>query len=225
LKPVVIYGSETLNTLLFYDAVGHPDFYIAAFSMDQEFIKDEFLLGLPLVSFQQLPNLFPPDKYDVLALFNGYSSMRSRASMYAKAKNSGYTLRNYLSHRSDVAPDLIMGDNNVIMGGSCVGFGGIMGNNNLIRQNVYLGHQFHLGSHNIITAGCNIGGHGQMGDSCYLGLGVTVVDHVKIADENLVGAGSVVIRNTEPYSKNVGNPSRVISYHQEEGVRMKVRDE
>lgn len=223
-KKVIIYGSETLSKMLFYDAIGNNNFIIAAFTVDNDYLQGHELLGLPLVSFQEIHDLFPPDEYDMLALFNGYSRMRDREKMYLKAKSTGYKLRNYISVRADIAPEIIMGDNNVIMGTTHIGFGGTMGNNNLIRQNVYLGHEFKLGNNNIITAGCNIGGHSEIENNCYIGLGVTVINHIKIEDESLIGAGSVVIRDTEPYSKNVGNPSHIIGYHQDEGVRMTVRE-
>lgn len=224
MKKVIVYGSITLSTMLFYDAIGNSDFEIACFAMDREYLPGPEMLGLPLVAFQDLPDLYPPAEYDMLALFNGYSRMRDRGRMYLKAKQSGYTLRNYISARADVAPDIIMGDNNVIMGTTHLGFGGIMGCNNLIRQHVYLGHQFNLGSHNIITAGCNIGGHGVIKDSCYIGLGVTIIDHVRIEDETLIGAGSVVVKHTEAQAKYVGNPSRIIGYHHDEGIRMNVNN-
>lgn len=224
MKKVIVYGSITLSTMLFYDASGNSNFEIACFTMDREYLPGTELLGLPLVAFQDLPTLYPPGEYDLLALFNGYNRMRDRGRMYLKAKQAGYTLRNYISARADVAPDIMMGDNNVIMGTTHLGFGGIMGCNNLIRQHVYLGHQFNLGSHNIITAGCNIGGHGVIKDSCYIGLGVTIIDHVRIEDETLIGAGSVVVKNTEPQAKYVGNPSRIIGYHHDEGIRMDINN-
>ena len=160
----------------------------------------------------------------MLAIFEGYRSMRARDNIFSKAKSSGYKLRNYISARADIAPDVQMGENNVIMGTSYIGFGGIMGDNNLIRQSVYLGHEFKMGNNNIITAGCNIGGLSNIKNNCYFGLGSTVIDHINIAEDTLIGAGSLVIRHTEPYSKNVGNPSRIIGYHQYQGVRMMIRE-
>ncbi len=225
MKKVIVYGSAILSQMLFYDAIGNPGFEIACFTMDDGYRRSDELAGLPLVRFADIQTLYPPSNFDLLALFDGYTRLRDRETMYEKAKSTGYKLRNYISARADAAPDIIMGDNNVIMGLSHVGFGGTMGNNNLIRQNVYLGHQFTLGSHNIITAGCTLGGRCQISNNCYIGLGSTILNRTRIADETLVGAGSVVIRDTEPCSKNVGNPSRVISYHREEGVRMKVREE
>lgn len=224
MKKVVVYGSAILSQMLFYDCISDPNFEIACFTMDDGHRSSDQLVGLPLVRFADIGTLYPPLEYDLLALFDGYTRQRDREIMYDKAKSTGYTLRNYISSRADVAPDISMGDNNVIMALSHVGFGGTMGNNNLIRQNVYLGHQFTIGSHNIITAGCTLGGRCTIYNNCYIGLGSTILNRTRIAEETLVGAGSVVIRDTEPYSKNVGNPSRIIDYHREEGVRMKVRE-
>lgn len=225
MNKVIVYGGATLLKNLFYDAAGNQDFQIACFSSDDGYRSADQLLGLPWVSYARILELYPPDQYDMLALFNGSRSMRARDKMFHKAKSSGYRMRNYISARADIAPDVQMGENNLIMGASYIGFGGIMGDNNLIRQSVYLGHEFKMGNNNIITAGCNIGGLCNIQNGCYFGLGTTVIDHINIAEETLTGAGSVVIRHTEPYSKNVGNPSRVIGYHREEGPGWQLSEE
>lgn len=225
MKKVIVYGGATLLKNLFFDAAGNTNFQIACFTSDEGYRGDDQLLGLPWVGYDKILDLYPPDQYDMLALFNGSRSMRARDKMYQKAKSSGYKLRNYISARADIAPDVLMGENNVIMGASYIGFGGIMGDNNLIRQSVYLGHEFEMGNNNIITAGCNIGGLSNIKNNCYFGLGSTVIDHINIAEETLIGAGSLVIRHTEPYSKNVGNPSRIIGYHLEEGPGTKLREQ
>jgi|GEM_PF-486841 len=208
MKKVIVYGSITLMKMLCYDARDNADFQIAALVSDPDYLGGDELAGLPWVSYEKIQALYPPDEYDMLALFNGYRSMRARDIIFAKAEKSGYQLRNYISPRADVTPDIRMGVNNVIMGNAHTGFGGSMGDNNLIRQGVYLGHEFKIGNNNIIAAGCTIGGHCHMGNSCYIGghchmgsscyigLGTTIVNHINIADETLAGAGSVVIRDT-----------------------------
>jgi|LSQX01.2.fsa_nt_gb sugar O-acyltransferase (sialic acid O-acetyltransferase NeuD family) len=225
MKKIVIYGSITLMKMLYYDARDSTDFEIAAFVSDPDYCEADELLGIPWITYDMMYELYPAEKYDMLAIFNGYRSMRARDKIFDRARNSGYKLRNYISRRADFAEDVELGENNIIMGNAHIGFGGVMGDNNLIRQGVYLGHQFNLGNNNIITAGCNIGGHSKFENNSYIGLGVTIIDHIKIAEETLIGAGSVVIRDTEPYSKNAGSPSRIVGYHREEGPGMKIRDE
>jgi len=159
-KKVVVYAQTTLGKMLYYDALGNENFVIACFTVDAAYLAGNGLqdLPLPLISFQEIQDRYPPEEYDMLALFDESSRMRNRGQMYLKAKSAGYQLRNYISARSDVAPDIVLGENNVIMGATHVGFGGTMGNNNLIRQQVYLGHEFKIGNNNMIIAGCTIGG-------------------------------------------------------------------
>lgn len=223
MKKVIVYGNALLCKMLYYDAIDSVDFEIACFTVEKDYLRDRCeLLGLPLMSFEEIQDTYPPQDYDMVVLFTGFRRMRERVEKYTSAKSKGYNLRNFISPKADITPDLTMGENNIILGQTHIGFGGIMGNNNLIRQHVYLGHEFKLGNDIEITAGCTIGGECEIEDTCYIGLGSTIINHTRIARENLIGAGSTVVKNTEPYTKNVGNPSRIIGYHQEEGVRMSV---
>lgn len=224
-KKVIIYGNTMLSQMLYYDAMHHSDFVIAGFSVDQEYLSEDTFMGLPQVSFDKVTEVYPPDAFDMIAVRGGYTNMRSRKDMYLRAKEKGYMLRNYISSTCDITLTIKMGDNNLIFGQSHIGIGGRLGSNIIIRQQVYLGHDFFVGDNSVIGVGCKIGGNCIIEDTCYLGIGATVVNNTKIGKESLVGAGSVVIRHTEYYSKNVGNPSRVTGYHEEEGIRMKVEHE
>lgn len=224
-KKVIIYGTGTIGTMLYYDSLKHPDFKIACFTTEEKYLIDsKSLLSVPLINSVKIAEMYPPDEYDMIVAVGGYDDVRSRAEAYNNARVLGYRLRNYISPFCDIAPDVEMGDNNIIFAQSHVGLGGIMGSNNLIRQQVYLGHDFRVGDHNVFAPGTKFGGRCIVENSCYVGLGATVIDSRKIAEETLIGAGSVVIKDTEPYSKNVGNPSRVIGYHREEGIKMRRRN-
>lgn len=224
-KKVIVYGNTILSKMLYYDSLKHPDFIVACFTVDEEYLHDDKFLGLPQINFESITCLYPPEEYDMIAILGGYSCMRNREKMYYKALEKGYLLRNYISPSCDMPPDIEMGENNIIFGLTHIGPGGKMGCNNIIRQNVYLGHDFNIGNNNNIAAGCRIGGSCTIENTCYIGLGATITNNTSIREETLIGAGSVVIRHTDPYSKNVGNPSRVIGYHKEEGIMMKVNHE
>lgn len=224
-KKVIIYGNNILSEMLYHDSMHHSDFVIAGFTVDQEYLSDDTFMGLPQVSFDIVTEIYPPDLFDMIAVRGGYTNMRSRKAMYLRAKEKGYVLRNYISPTCDITPTIKMGDNNLILGQTHIGVEGSLGSNNVIRQQAYLGHGFSIEDNSVIGVGCNIGGDSKIEDTCYLGIGATVVNNTRIGKESLVGAGSVVIRHTEPYSKNVGNPSKIIGYHEKEGIRMKVEHE
>jgi hypothetical protein len=160
MKRVIVYGNTTLNKMLYYDAAGCPDFEIAGFTVERDYLKGrDQMLGLPLVAFEDISSLYPPAEYDMIVVFTGYHKLgREREEKYLAAKAQGYTLRNFFSPRADVMPDITWGDNNVVLAQSHVGVSAAVGSNNLIRQQVYLGHDLKMGSHNLFTPGCIIGG-------------------------------------------------------------------
>jgi sugar O-acyltransferase (sialic acid O-acetyltransferase NeuD family) len=222
MKKVVIYGNTTVSKMLFYDSLISREFQIVCFAVDQEYLNAKEFLGLPLIAFDQVEKQYPPEEYDMTVVLTGYRGLRERETMYSRAKCKGYLLRNYISPLADITSEITFGENNIILAQSHIGIEGQMGNNNLIRQNVYLGHNFIMGNNNVISPGCTIGGNCHMKNTSFIGIGATIIDNITIAEETLVGAGSVVIKNTEPYSKNAGNPSRILGYHREEGIKMSV---
>ncbi|MEI8216419.1 MAG: hypothetical protein WCF96_04915 [Eubacteriales bacterium] len=225
MNKILVYGNTVISKMLFYDALGDNDFTIAAFLVDKEYLDNEKFMGLPQINVDLATSIFNPTEYKIISVLGGYSRVRAREEFFNKTLSTGFEITNYLSKKADISQISEIGVNNIIFAGSHVGLNGKMGNNNLIRQNIYLGHDFIIGSHNVISPGCNIGGMSKIEDLCYIGLGSTIIEHVAIARETLIGAGSLVIRNTEPFSKNVGNPSRVIGYHEREGIQMRVYNE
>ncbi len=204
--------------MIYYEALQLEDFPIAGFTVEKDYLRGrESILGLPLVAFEVIESIYPPDQYDMVVAFTGYKNRgHEREEKYQQAKHKGYTLRNFMSSKADIMPDISWGDNNIVLAQAHIGVSGVIGSNNLIRQQVYLGHDFKMGSHNQITAGCTIGGECEIEDYCYLGLGSTIISGIVLAEGTLVGAGCTVIKGTKSYSKNVGNPSRVIGFRHEE---------
>lgn len=222
MKKIIVYGNTILSKMLYYDSLASNDFEIVCFAVDEIYLNQSEFLGKPQVDFETITSSYPPDEYDMITVLGGYSNVRNRELMYLKSKEKGYHLRNYISPKADISPELTLGENNIIFPQAHIGIGGKMENNNIIRQNVYLGHDFTIGNHNFVAAGCNIGGFCKIDKLSYIGLGSTIINNINIGEETLIGAGSVVIKNTEAFSKNVGSPSRIIGYHKEEGIKMSV---
>ncbi len=223
-KPVIVYGSRLLSKILYFDSLRHSDFKIEAFTLDEDYLDGSgYFLGLPQVGFKSLFETYPIDSYDMIVLTTSYNDMRNREGMYNKAKASGYRLRNYISPSSVISPDVKMGDNNLIFEQVFLGSTGRMGSCNTIRQQVCIGHDFNIGNNVVITQGCNIGGNCTIKNNCYIGMGATIINDIVISEECLIGAGSLVLKDTEPFSKNVGSPSRVMSYHEQEGLKVNLQ--
>jgi len=224
MKPVIVFGTTVIAKMLFYDSTDNSDFQIAAFSADAEYVSGESFLGIPLVAFDQVEHFYPPNDYDMIAAVAGSSDMRGHASYYLRAKEEGYTIRNYISPRAFVTPGTKLGENSLVFPFVYIGPEAEIAENVIIRQNAYLGHNIEVGAHSFIGVGCQIGGGCKVGPFSYLAIGSTVSDHVVLGRETLVGAGSVVIHDTAAFTTVVGNPARVIGTHEEEGIRIKRRE-
>jgi sugar O-acyltransferase (sialic acid O-acetyltransferase NeuD family) len=222
-REIIVYGARMLATMLYFDARDHEEYVIKAFVVDEAYLEGTgMFLGLPQVSFEEALARYSPAEFDMLVLNASFIDMRGRDDLYQKAKVAGYRLVNYISPRSVISPDSTMGDNNVVFEHTYLGPGGSMGSNNILRQQVYIGHEYKIGNGNVITPGVKIGGGSTLGNNCYIGLGATIINGLRIEEESLVGAGSLVIKDTEPFSKSIGSPSRIIGYHEEDGLKVQV---
>lgn len=217
MKKIIIYGAGPYGKIFFSDVQRYGAIDVVGFTVDKIYLKEKNIEGLSVIPFEDVEKMYPPDQYDMIVVC-GYSKMRNRKKMYDKAKAKGYKLRNYISPGAYLENKIEMGDNNIILSGSDVGYDGKMGSNNIINQNVYLAHEFVMGSHNILSYGCIIGGYSRIKDLSFFGFAATASGYKSFGKECLVGMRSVVTRDVEDYATVYGAPAKVVSYHRETGV-------
>ncbi len=217
MKKTLIYGAGEYAKI-FYNRTKSIDVIdVAGFTVDKEFLRDESLYGLPVVSFEQVELIFPQEEYNMLVI-SGFTKMRERKKMYNKAKTKGYELINYIDPEARIDDFPEMGDNNIIYNGAVVGHNVKLGSGNVIWQYTSIGHDIDIGDHNIISANCVLSGYSHIGDLNFFGHGVISSGHRYIGNENLVGMGSIVTKDIDSYQKVFGNPAKVRGTHEDSGV-------
>ena len=211
-RGIVIFGIGPISKTIFYSCRKHKTFDICCFTADRKYIKEDTLCDLPVVAFEEIESLYPPQQLDMLVVNVGaVAGTASRKDMFLRAQQKGYHLVNYIDPKADVVDNVIMGQNNIIMANTHVGPSGKMGDDNFIRENTYLGHDFNIGSHNFLGSGCTFGGSCHIGNLNFIGLAVTFINDITIEDNNLIGAGSLVIRNIGIGGKYIGHPAKKIA--------------
>lgn len=216
-KRTIIYGNGPYAQQLHQYLSEEGALEIVAFTADRQFIQEEAFRGLPLVAFEDVDKIYPPDEFRMLVVI-AFSRMRNREIMFNKAKAKGYGLENCIGSRAIVSGALEIGENNIIGDGVYLGPFGRLGDNNMIRPNTYIGHDFRIHSHSYISPGCNIGGECEIKSLSFIGIGSTVIDSIMVERETLIGAGSLVLKSTEPYSKYVGTPAKKVGEHADTGI-------
>ncbi len=210
---VIIYGIGPFSELMHYYLTNDSNYKVVAFCADETYIKEREFCGLPVVAFEDIENIYSPEKYKMLVAV-GYSKMRNRKIMFDKAKSKKYELINYI-HSSVINHDVKLGENNIILAGCVIEPNVEIGDNNVIWSMTLLGHDCKIENHNYIAAKCLIGGNCQVKDLCFIGNGVNMIDTLFIDNESYLVAGTTLGHNTKEFGMYIGNPARIFKYNVE----------
>jgi sugar O-acyltransferase (sialic acid O-acetyltransferase NeuD family) len=218
LKKIVIYGCGAFAKLMHYYFSTANQYEVVAFTVDSIFLQDTFIYGLPVIPFEDITDDYPPSDFSMFVAI-GYQRMRNRKILFEKAKNKQYLLVNYISSKAIAYHNLVLGENNVIMGNVNIEPFVKIGDHNIVWSDTLLGHDLVLGNYNYVAAKCLLAGNSIIGDLCFFGNGVTTIDHLMIANETYLVAGSVLFKDTKPYMRYFGNPAKPFrKSHEDYGI-------
>ncbi|EAY24264.1 acetyltransferase [Microscilla marina] len=210
-KKLIIVGNTT-NARLAHWYFSHDSSYeVVAFSVHEAYIQTNVWQGLPVVPYEQLEQLYPPDHFDAFVAI-GYKKMNQiREQMYTQTKAKGYFLPNYISSRCTFLTEAPIGDNNLILEDNTVQPFVHIGNNNVLWSGNHIGHDTVLHHHITLTSQVVVSGYCTIHNNCFLGVNATIHNEVTLAKATLVGAGAIIRKNTR--KKEVYLPAKTILWH------------
>lgn len=196
-KEIVVFGTETLARLAHFYFTRDSPYEVVAFTVDQAYATDTSYLGLPLVPFEDITDLYPPDRYGMFVAI-GYRRLNAlRAAKYAAAKAKGYQLVSYMSSKSTHWSDTEFGDNCFILEHQVLQPFVRLGNNVILWSGSHFGHDVVIEDHCWLSSHIVCSGGVHIGRSSFIGVNVTIRDNVRIGHECIIGAGAVMLRNTK----------------------------
>lgn len=204
---VIVFGNGQTALITHFYLTHDSAYEVAAFTVDEAYITDRELLGLPVVAFEEVEATFPPGDYrmSVQASFARLNQLRAEKYLAAKAK--GYELISYVNSRAAVWPGLQIGDN-CFIGENCVvqPFSEV-GDNVVAWPSSVISHHAKVGDHGFLAPASVLLGNTSLGPYCILGANATIREHVSVAARCVIGAGAVVLRDTQENGVYVGNPA------------------
>lgn len=208
MKKVIIFGigdsAELVKYYLETDSKYIDIYEVVGFCIDKEYRKADVFLGKPLINFENIEKIFPPEEY---YLFNtlGYSKINTlREKKYLEGKAKGYSYINYISSKAIVLGK-IDGENNFIEEGAIIQPFSKIGNNNVIRYGSAIGHHSEIQNNCFIAPKVSIAGRVLIKNNCFLGINSTIFDYLVLEERTLVGGGTLIRRNTEKEQAIIGN--------------------
>jgi len=109
-----------------------------------------------------------------------------------------------------ISPLAKIGFNVLIMAGVVITSNAVIGNHVCILPNTVIHHHTIIGNYCLIGSNVTVAGYTVINENCYIGSSTSIINGITIGAFSLIGLGTNVIKNVPPYSKVVGNPSRII---------------
>lgn len=203
-KQLVIFGSGEIAQLAHFYFSTDSEYEVAAFTVDESFIQENTLFGLPVVAFEEVASKYPPEKYDFFAALS-YSKLNAvRKEKYLAAKALGYKLASFVSSRATVLNEGRIGENCFIFEDNTIQPFVTIGNNVTLWSGNHIGHHSVVRDHTFIASHVVVSGGVDIGEQCFIGVNATLRDHIKVGDRCVIGAGALLLESAESEGVYIG---------------------
>lgn len=205
---VVIFGILDTAELAHFYLTHDSEHDVAAFTVNREYLNEvTSFKGLPLVAFEDVETLFPPQEYKFFAPMTARNMNRNREKVYLEAKAKGYELISYVSSKVTMFGNEI-GDNCFILEDNTIQPFTTIGNNVVLWSGNHIGHHGQIKDHVFFTSQVVLSGHCIVDSYSFFGVNSTIRDYTHIAQGTLVGMASAIYKNTDEWGVYIGNPAK-----------------
>lgn len=204
---VIIFGVLDTAELAHFYLTHDSEHEVVAFTVNREYVQDAEFKGLPVVAFEEVETLFPPQEFWFFAPMTGRRMNQNREAIYEQAKAKGYRFISYVSSKATLFGNTI-GDNCFILEDNTIQPFTTIGNNVVMWSGNHIGHHGRIDDHVFFTSHVVLSGHCTVESYCFFGVNATIRDYTHLAKGTLVGMATAIYKNTEEWSVYIGNPAK-----------------
>lgn len=221
-EKLIIVGLGEIAEMAMEYFTSDSSYSVVAFAAEENYIKEDFFIGLPVVKFETLEQTHPSNQVKIFVAI-GYNCLnRGRMRLYLQTKAKGYELVSYVSSRAFIGEDVSIGDNCFILENNVIQRKAVIGNDVTLWSGNHIGHRSRISDHCFISSHVAISGYCTIGTGCFMGINSCTADHVDIGKDCLIGAGAVLLSDAEQGKIYRGNPAQAarISSYQAFGIKV-----
>lgn len=196
MKKVILFGTSEGSKLMYLTLLHDPSYEVTAFTVDSKYISEAEYCGLPVVPFEEVRNIYPPETYCMLITVLANDMNKVREQKYHEAKALGYELMSYIHPTAIVAPEVEIGDNCFIFEGVIIRPDVLIANDTILMAGVFIGHDTTIEAHCFIASRAVIMGAVRVKSNSVIGPNATIMEELTIGNESLIGGGCVIMKNT-----------------------------
>ena len=191
-KKLVLFGTEDLALIAHEYFTNDSEYEVVAFTVDKKYIREENLMGLPVIAFEDIDFLFPPSTHEVHVCVVYGNMNRTRAAICQKTKDKGYKLASYISSHSFVSSSAKIGEHAFIFEDNTIQPFVTIGDNIILWSGNHCGHHSNIGNNVFISSHVVISGWCNIGDNCFLGVNSTLANNTTLGSESWVCHGAIM---------------------------------
>jgi sugar O-acyltransferase (sialic acid O-acetyltransferase NeuD family) len=208
---LVIFGAGDIARLAHYYFKHDSQHEVVTFTVDRQYRTGTTFLGLPLTDFEDVAELYPPNRHKMFVALSYAKMNKIRADKYNRAKALGYDLVSYVSSKCTLLTENPVGDNCFILEDNTIQPFVKIHNNVTLWSGNHIGHDSIIEDHCFISSHVVVSGNVHIHEYCFAGVNATIHNSVNIARETLIGAGAVIRADTVEKGVYVPEQSRLLS--------------
>jgi len=195
-KRAVVFGTGGFAEVVDFYLTRDSEYDVVGFTATGDVVKEATFLGRPLVRFDDIENVFPPESTEMFIAV-GYTKLnRVREQFCDDARSKDYRLLTYICSRATWWEDTRVGDNVFVFEDNTLQPFVSIGDGTILWSGNHIGHHTAIGKYCFITSHVVISGYCRVGDRSFLGVNATLADDTSVAEDNIIGPGALIQKDT-----------------------------
>lgn len=196
-KKLVIIGVGETAQIAYEYFTTDSQYVVSGFSVENDYLKESTLYGLPVVALNDLETYYPPSEYFAFVAISSTNLNRLRKRLYLDIKNRGYQLVSYVSSRAFVWQNAEIGENCFIFEDNTIQPFVKIGNNVVLWSGNHIGHHTIVRDHCFIASHAVISGFCDIGESCFIGVNSTIINNISVGKDCFIGAAALIQKSVD----------------------------
>lgn len=210
-RKLVIVGAGEFGEIAYEYFSYDSEYEVVAFAVEEKYRNQEELLGLPVIDFEKVVDIYPPLEYEIFVAVTYVHLNRDRKRLFQKCKELGYHCASYVSTHSFVWHNVEIGENVFIFEDNTIQYHVKIGNNVILWSGNHIGHRTVIEDDCWLTSHCVVSGFCRIGKGSFLGVNATLGDNVELGEDTVFGAGALTVKNLLEKGKvYVGSPVKTL---------------
>jgi sugar O-acyltransferase (sialic acid O-acetyltransferase NeuD family) len=209
LDKLILFGNKTMARGMYLGLRNSPKYEVVGFTVDRDYLDGDRFCDLPIVPFDVVRNVFPPENHKMHIAVGFVANNKIRAERYLAAKEMAYEMVSFISSTTLLDPKTI-GDHCLVGEYCIISSTAKIGNNVTISGGCIIAEDVVIGDHCFFSGGVAVAGGARIGTGCYLGIRSIIRNRITIGNHCVIGAGALMLENAEDNTVYLGEPATLL---------------